>query len=91
VEWCYSEGAAPAQPGLKVRLPQFSVVAMGGPVCVLSQGGLEVGGGSQVLELQKVRESHGEPYWQWPVVCRYWGFIGHSSNKGGSGVELQRH
>ena len=91
MEWCNSEGAAPAQPGLKVRLPQFSVVAMGGLVCVLSKGGLEVGGGSQVLELPKVRESHGEPYWQGPVVSRYWSFIGHSGSaipeiKGGQGL-----
>jgi len=33
VEWYDSVGAAPATPGLTVRLPQFSAVAMGGPVC----------------------------------------------------------
>jgi hypothetical protein len=49
---------------------------------VLEQGGLEVWGGSHVVELLKVRKCHGETYWQGPVVCRYQGFIGHSSNKG---------
>ena len=46
------------------------------------RGGLEVGGGSQVLELPKGRKSHGERYWQGPVACRYRGFIGHFGHKG---------
>ena len=33
MEWCNSGGSAPAKPGLTVRLPQTSAVAMGGPVC----------------------------------------------------------
>ncbi len=58
---------------------------------VLAQGGLEVWGGSQVVELLKVRKCHGEPYWQGPVVSRYWSFIGHSSNKGQYRVQREHH
>jgi hypothetical protein len=32
MEWCNSGGAAPATPGLTIRLTQISAVAMGGPV-----------------------------------------------------------
>ena len=31
--WCKPGGSAPAYPGLTVRPPQTSAVAMGGPVC----------------------------------------------------------